>query len=153
MIQHIEITTWQTRQRNIWNAVLALITGILAFIWPDFLYYILAGYLVALAVTFFLLRLSSLITGFTLLMALLIILFPKLIPFSFGLFLAVLGLFLLVTFRFVLAGIVALVFAALIMANPDSIAWMIATFLLLYGLTHLIDLIQERRGRRNIPVR
>ena len=34
-----------------------------------------------------------------------------------------------------------------------SIAWMIATFLLLYGLTHLIDLIQERRGRRNIPVR
>jgi uncharacterized membrane protein HdeD (DUF308 family) len=40
-------------------------------------------------------------------------------------------------------GVLTLIIAALIISNPDSIAYLIAAFLLLYGVSNLIKLFQK----------
>jgi len=40
-------------------------------------------------------------------------------------------------------GILTLIIAALIVSNPDSVAYLIAAFLLLYGFSNLIRLFQK----------
>jgi len=43
-------------------------------------------------------------------------------------------------------GVLTLIIAALIISNPDSIAYLIAAFLLLYGVSNLIKLFQKDGG-------
>jgi uncharacterized membrane protein HdeD (DUF308 family) len=49
---------------------------------------------------------------------------------------------------FVFMGVLTLIIAALIIANPDSIAYLIAAFLLLYGVSNLIKLFQKDSGNK-----
>jgi len=149
MYQHVRYTIYRpSGQRKILNAVLAIATGTLAFIWPNFLYYIVAGYLVALSLILFSFRVSSFLTALSALTALFIFLLPELIPYTFAFFLGIFGLTLL--FSVPPLGIISLIFAALILANPGSVAYMIGAFLLLYGFIHIVNFIQEALDRRQL---
>lgn len=145
MYQQIQITVHQrSGQRKLFNAILALATGALALIWPNFLYYIVGGYLIALSLILLYFKVSSFLTALTALTAVLIFLLPELIPYTFAFFLGVFGLTFLMM-QLTLIGLVTLLFSVLILMNPGSVAYMIGAFLLLYGFIHLINLIQESR--------
>ena len=138
---------YKTRQRQIWNALLALATGILTLIYPNFLYLIAGGYLVALGILFITFRIPSTLAAVPIVAGIVIFIFPELIPITFAAFLALFGLIFLFGFRFVLMGIFTLVIAGLIVANPDSVAYLIATFLLIYAVSNLIRYYQNwQRG-------
>jgi len=79
-----------------------------------------------------------------------VFLFPESIPLTAGIFLAIMGFTLLFSFGFTVLGILTLIISAVIFANPESIAYMIAVFLLLYSLTYFIKLIQESRDEAGI---
>jgi len=139
------VITTSSGQRKLLNALLALFTGVLAFIYPNFLYYIVGGYMIALGLLLLVFNISSFLTAVSFLSGILVFLFPELIPFIAGTFLAVLGFALLLSFGFTTMGIITLLIAAVIFANPGSIAYMIAIFLLLYSLNYFIKLFQEWR--------
>ena len=63
--------------------------------------------------------------------------------FTFAIFLGLFGFILLFGFQFTLVGVITLIIAALIVANPASIAYLVASFLLLYGVSNLIRLYQN----------
>lgn len=148
MYQEVRYTVYRSSgQRKLLNALLAIVTGVLTFIWPNFLYYIVAGYLVALSLLLFAFRVSSFLTALSALTALLIFLLPELIPYTFAFFLAVFGLTMLISLHLAPLGIISLVFAVLIIANPGSVAYMIGAFLLLYGFIHVVNFIQESLDR------
>lgn len=145
MLSSIQISIDQpVRKKARWNAVLALIAGICALIWPTSIYYIVGGYLVVLSLLLFAFGISSFLTALTALSALMIFLFPSLIPVTFALFLGLFGVIFLISFQLIPLGIIMIVFAMLIGANPDSVAYMIAFFLLLYGSMHLITTFRNR---------
>jgi hypothetical protein len=145
MYQQIQITVHQrSGQRKLFNAILALGTGSLALIWPNFLYYIVGGYLIALSLILLYFKVSSFLTALTALTAILIFLLPELIPYTFAFFLGVFGLTFLIM-QLTLIGLVTLLFSVLILMNPGSVAYMIGAFLLLYGFIHLVNLIRESR--------
>lgn len=145
MYQQIQLTIHQrSGQRKLFNALLALATGVLALIWPNFLYYIVGGYLIALSLILLYFKVSSFLTALTALTAVLIFLLPELIPYTFAFFLGVFGLTFLIM-QLTLLGLVILLFSVLILMNPGSVAYMIGAFLLLYGFIHLVNLIQESR--------
>src|SRR5690625_107965 len=149
MYQHVRYTIYRPSiQRKNLKSVLAIATGTLAYIWPNFLYYIVAGYLVALSLILFSFRVSSFLTALSALTALFIFLLPELIPYTFAFFLGIFGLTLL--FSVPPLGIISLIFAALILANPGSVAYMIGAFLLLYGFIHIVNFIQEALDRRQL---
>jgi len=144
MMQHIQITIQRdTGKRKILNALLAIMTGVLALIWPNFLYYIVGGYLLVLALILFLFRAPGFLTALSAITALLIFLFPELIPYTFAFFLAFFGITFLLLLKLIPLGILMLVFSLLILLNPASVAGMIAVFLLLYGAIHVINFLQE----------
>ncbi len=146
MYREIQITVRrESGQRKALNALLALATGALALLWPNLIYYIVGGYLIALGLIFFYFRISNFITAVCFFTALLIFLLPELIPFTFAFFLALFGTTMLIAFKLAPVGIISLLFAGLIIAYPGSVAYMIGAFLMLYGFTHLINLIQESR--------
>lgn len=146
MYQQIQITVHRrSGQRKLFNALLALATGALALIWPNFLYYIAGGYLIALSLIFLYFKVSSFLTALTALTAVLIFLLPELIPYTFAFFLGVFGLTFLIM-QLTLMGLTILLFSVLILMNPGSVAYMIGAFLLLYGFIHLVNLIQESRS-------
>lgn len=145
MLSSFQVTIDRPVQKKTrWNAVLALIAGIFALIWPNFIYYIVGGYLVALSLLLFAFGISSFLTAFTALSALMIFLFPSLIPITFALFLGLFGLIFLISFQLIPLGAIMIIFALLIGANPDSVAHMIGFFLLLYGSMHLISAFRNR---------
>ncbi|MEX2573666.1 MAG: hypothetical protein WD317_05190 [Balneolaceae bacterium] len=149
MYQQLRFTVHrESGQRKLANALLALATGVLALTWPTFLYYIAGGYLIAFSMIMLYYRMNSFLTALAGLSALLIFLFPELIPFTFAFFLAVFGLTFLIT-TLVIPGIIMLIFAGLIISYPGSVAYMIGAFLVLYGFTHLVNLIQESRHVRH----
>jgi len=93
MYQEIQVTVHKkSGQRKLFNALLALATGALALIWPNFLYYIVGGYLVALSLILLYFKVSNFLTALSLLTAVLIFLLPELIPYTFAFFLGVFGL-------------------------------------------------------------
>jgi hypothetical protein len=148
MYQEIQVTVHKkSGQRKLFNALLALATGALALIWPNFLYYIVGGYLVALSLILLYFKVSNFLTALSLLTAVLIFLLPELIPYTFAFFLGVFGLTFLMM-QLTLLGFIILLFALLIVMNPGSVAYLIGLFLLLYGFIHLVNLIQESRGQR-----
>ncbi|MEX0995120.1 MAG: hypothetical protein WD599_06285 [Balneolaceae bacterium] len=152
MYQRIRFAVYrESGRRKLLNALLALATGTLAFLWPNFLYYIVGGYLIALSLILFFFRVSNFLTALSALTALLIFIFPELIPYSFAFFLGVFGLTLVLTMNLMLPGLLTLLFAALILSYPGSVAYMIGVFLILYGLTHLINLIRESRSATPLP--
>lgn len=151
MYQQFQVNIqYKSSERQIFNALLALATGVLTLIYPSFLYLIAGGYLVALGLTFLYFKTPPVIAAFPILAGVFIFLFPDVIPITMAVFLGFFGLILLFSFGFMFMGILTLIIAALILSNPDSIAYLIAAFLLLYGLSNLIRLFQQNRddGKR-----
>lgn len=155
MYQQFQVNVqYKTRERRILNAVLALATGVLTLIYPNFLYLFAGGYLLALGLMFLYFKTPAVIAAFPIVTGIIIFLFPEVIPITMAIFLGFFGLILLMSFGFVFMGILTLIIAALIVANPDSIAYLIAAFLLLYAITNLIKLFQQPSGgnqRRRKP--
>jgi hypothetical protein len=137
---------YKSRERQILNALLALATGALTLIYPNFLYLIAGGYLIALGILFIVFRIPPALSAVPIVAGLVIFIFPELIPVTFALFLGLFGLILLLGFHFSIIGIFTLIIAALIIANPDWVAYLIATFLLVYGVSNLIRFYQERQA-------
>lgn len=144
MLQQFRIDVqYKTRQRQILNALLALLTGILSLSYPNFLYLIAGGYLLSLGILFAMFRMPSTVAAVPIVTGALIFIFPELIPVTFAVFLGLFGFILLFAFQFSIIGIVTLIIAALIIVNPGSIAYLIATFLLVYGVSNLIKFYQQ----------
>lgn len=145
MLEQYEIRIqYKTRERQFWNALLALATGMLTLIYPNFLYLIAGGYLVALGILFITFRIPPALSAVPIVAGVLILIFPELIPVTFAAFLALFGLILLFAFHFSVLGAVTLIIALLIVINPESVAYLIAAFLLLYGVSNLLRLYQNR---------
>lgn len=134
---------YKTRERQILNALLALTTGCLTLIYPNFLYLIAGGYLVALGLLFIAFRISPTLSAIPIVTGILIFIFPELIPVTFAAFLGLFGFILLFGFQFSIVGVLTLIIALLIVANPDSVAYLIATFLLIYSVSNLIRFYQD----------
>jgi len=128
----------RSHERQILNAFLALATGVLSLIYPNFLYLIAGGYLLALGLVFILFSIPSTLAAVPIVAGLLIVIFPELIPVTFAIFLGLFGLMFLFAFQFAFLGVISLILAALIIINPGSIAYFVATFLLIYGVANLI---------------
>lgn len=147
MYQQFQVNIqYKSSERQIFNALLALATGILTLVYPSFLYLIAGGYLIALGLTFLYFKTPPVIAAFPILAGVFIFLFPDVIPITMAVFLGIFGVILLLSFGFAFMGIFTLIIAALIISNPDSIAYLIAAFLLLYGFSNLIRLFQQNRG-------
>ncbi len=140
----ISSTPQKSRERQVLTALLALVTGALVLIYPNFLYLIAGGYLLALGLMFMYARVPSFISGFPIVAGVLIFIFPELIPYTFALFLGFFGLIMLMGFQFAIMGFLTLIIAVLILMNPESVAYFIAAFMLLYGISNLIRLFQNR---------
>ena len=132
------------RERQITNALLALATGILALVYPESLYLIAGGYLVALGALFFLFKLPTIISAFPIVTGAIIFIFPDLIPITFAIFLGIFGLIFLFSFSLTVLGILTLIISALIFTNPDSVAYFIASFMLLYAVNNLLSLFRNK---------
>jgi hypothetical protein len=149
MLQHYQINIQHNpRERRIFNALLAMVTGLLTLSYPNFLYLIAGGYLIALGLLFIWFRTPAIIAALPILTGVIIFIFPELIPITFAAFLGFFGLILLLAFKLAVMGFLTLIIAVLIVMNPDWVAYLIAAFLLLYGLSNLIRLYQEWQNRR-----
>ena len=131
--------------RSIINGILAVVTGLCALIWPNFLYYFVGIYLIVLGIVFFLFRFNSFLTVATLLAGIFIWIYPESIPITFALFMIILGLVTLLSGGLITIGVISLTMATLLFVFPGLISYLIGIFLLLYGLTHLVYLIQQYR--------
>lgn len=148
MIRIIQIeTNYKPRQRQIINTILTLATGALTLIYPDFLYLIAGGYLVALGILFFGFRLPTVVAAIPLVTGVLIFIFPELIPITFGIFLGVFGLILFFSFSLTILGILTFAIGIAIYFNPDSVAYLIAAFMLIYSVNNLMQLIRGRDAK------
>jgi len=145
----ISSTPQKSRERQVLTALLALVTGALVLMYPNFLYLIAGGYLIALGLMFMYARVPSFISGFPIVAGVLIFIFPELIPYTFALFLGFFGLIMLMGFQFAIMGFLTLIIAVLILMNPDSIAYFIAAFMLLYGVSNLIRLFKDRNPQND----
>lgn len=150
---HIRVGQQKSKQRRTLNALLALATGVLTLIYPNFLYLIVGGYLMALGLLFLTFKTPPIIAAFPIITSIVIFIFPELIPVTFAAFLGFFGLILLLSFGFMVMGFLTLIIAVLIIMNPDSVAYLIAAFLMLYGISNLIRLFQSngddpKSGRR-----
>jgi membrane-associated HD superfamily phosphohydrolase len=144
MLHFIEITSeTRPRQRRIINAILTLATGVLALIYPDLLYLIAGGYLVALGILFLSFKLPSLVAAIPLVTGILIFIFPELIPVTLGIFLGVFGLILFFSFSLSVLGVITFAIGMGIYFNPDSVAYFIAAFMLLYSVNTLMQLRKD----------
>ena len=140
---------YKNRERHILNALLALVTGVLSLIYPNFLYLIAGGYLIALGGVFAIFRLPTGVAALPIVTGIIIFIFPDLIPITFAVFLGIFGAVFLFGFQFSILGIVTLIIAALILINPNSIAYFIAFFLLIYAISSLIRIYQHWQGGKS----
>ena len=128
------------------SAILAIIAGTSALIWPNYLYYIVGGFLIAIGLIFAFFQFSSVLSAGAVLAGAFIIVKPSLIPYGFAFFLIVLGLTMLFSVGFSLLGILSLLMALWLISNPGSIAILIGIFLLFYGVNQIIKYFQGRSG-------
>ncbi len=142
---HVNIQ-YRSKERRVMNALLALVTGILTFVYPGFLYLIAGGYLMALGLLMVYFRFPPALAAVPIIAGIIIFIFPDLIPYTFAAFLGFFGLILLLALQFSIMGFLTLIIAVLIIMNPESIAYFIAVFLLLYGVSNLIKMYQDRAG-------
>ncbi len=149
---HIEIHDNNRTRHHLWNAILALLTGILTLIYPNFLFIIAGIYLIALGILFIPFHIPNSLAAVPIISGIIILIFPELIPIIFAVFLGLFGLLLLLGFGFgfVLAGGVTLIIALLIIINPDLVGYLIAIFLLMYAVSNLIRLYRYRNKLSNM---
>lgn len=136
-------------KRRVLHSVLAILTGILILLWPDALYYILGSYLIATGVLSLFFRAPSFLVAVSIITGIFIFIFPSFIPYLFAFFLLVIGLGSLLSGGIGLA-LLPLLAAALLLAFPDIISIIVAAFLMLYGFTSIIALIQSRKKDKEI---
>lgn len=139
----------KSRQRQIFNAVLTLATGILTLIFPDFLYLIAGAYLVSLGLMFLAFRLPSPMIALPVVTGVLIFIFPDLIPITFAGFLGLFGLLMLFAMQLSILGIITIIIAVSIIMNPDSVAYLIAFFMLTYSVSNLVSFYKDWRGGKD----
>lgn len=139
-----------SRKPALLNAILAIIAGISALIWPNYLYYIVGGFLIVIGLIFTFFQFSSVLSAGAVLAGAFIIIKPSLIPYGFAFFLIVLGVSLLVSGGVSLLGIISLLLAAWLISNPGSIAILIGIFLLFYGINRLIRYFQDMQKSEGI---
>ena len=154
MATYFQLSVQQHRpkERAIFNAILAITTGVLTLLYPNFLYLIAGGYLIALGLLFFWFRTPAVIAALPVITGVIIFISPNIIPIAFAAFLGLFGFILLFSFHFSVTGILTLFIALLIIANPESVAYLIAAFLLLYGVSSLIRLIRNRNGDEKLEI-
>lgn len=143
----VSFQQYKPRERTVLNALLAIATGVLTLLYPNFLYLIAGGYLVALGVIFIWFRTPVFIAGVPIVTGIIIFIFPEVIPIAFALFLGFFGLVFLLAFQFAIMGFLTLIIAVLIIMNPDWVAYLIAAFLLLFGVSNLIRLFRNKDKR------
>lgn len=148
MLEYYQIRVHHRKsERQIINALLALVTGALTLLYPNFLYLIAGGYLVALGILFITFRIPSILSAIPIVAGILIFIFPELIPFTFAVFLGLFGLMFLFAFQFSILGFLTLLIAVLIIMNPDSVAYLIAAFLLIYAISSFIRFYRDWQNR------
>lgn len=140
----INIQDQNRRRHHLWNAVLALITGVLTLIYPNFLYLIAASYLIILGLLFIPFRIPNTLAAIPIIAGIVIFIFPELIPITFAIFLGLFGLVMLLNFGFVFVGVLILIIAVLIITNPDLVGYLIAFFMLSYAISNLVRLYQNQ---------
>lgn len=138
----IEISS-ESRNSQVLNAILALVTGLLTLIYPNFLYLIAGSYLLLLGIIFIAFKVSPSLSALPIVAGLLIFIFPELIPYTIAGFLGLFGFLLLFAFQFAVIGVITLVIALLVFTNPGSIAYLVAIFLLLYAISDFIRFYQK----------
>jgi hypothetical protein len=141
---------YKAKERQLLNAVIAVLTAVLTLIYPEFLYLIAGGYLIVLGLLLIYFRLPAIIPALPLVAGILIFIFPELIPYTFAGFLGFFGVILLLAFQFAILGFLTLIIAVLIVMNPDAVAYFIAIFLLLYGISNLIRHFAGNGNRENL---
>lgn len=137
----------RSKGNQILNVTLTLIAGILTLIYPNFLYLIIGGYLIALGIFFLISKLPTPVVALPIVAGLIIILLPELIPFTFATFLIIFGAVMFLLFR--LLGILSILTAVLILMNPDLVAYFAAFFMLTYAISELVGYYkahQEKEG-------
>ncbi len=150
MATHIHfIMQKKTGKRRLFHSLLAILTGILILLWPDALYYILGSYLIATGVLSLVFRAPSFLVAVSIVTGIFIFIFPSFIPHFFAFFLLVIGIGSLLSGGFALA-VIPLLAAGLLLAFPDIISIIVAAFLLLYGITSIVAMIQTRRKDEEI---
>ena len=137
----------QSKEQKLLNVLLTLATGVLTLIFPNFLYLIAGGYLIALGLMFMMFRFPGAITALPVVSGILIFIFPELIPFTFAGFLGLFGLLMLFGLSFSILGIITLIIAVLIIMNPDSVAYFIAFFMLSYAVSNLIQFYNQWKNK------
>lgn len=142
----IDIRERNQNRHHLWNALLALITGILTLFYPSFLYLIAGVYLIALGVLFISFRIPNSLAAVPITAGIIILIFPELIPVIFAIFLGLFGFLLLMGFGFVLVGSITLIIALLIIFNPDVVGYLIAVYLLVYAVSNFIRLYHRTQA-------
>jgi membrane-bound ClpP family serine protease len=111
------------------------------------LYLIAGGYLLALGLMFLVFKFPGAVAALPIVAGALIFIFPELIPFTFAGFLGLFGLIMLFSFQLSFLGILTLIIAILIIMNPDSVAYFIAFFMLVYSVSNLIQFYKQWKNR------
>lgn len=140
-------TKQQSKEQKLINVLLTLATGILTLVFPNFLYLIAGGYLLALGLMFMAFKFPGAISALPIVSGILIFIFPELIPFTFAGFLGLFGLLMLFGLSFSFLGILTLIIAVLIIMNPDSVAYFVAFFLLTYAVSNLIQFYNQWKNK------
>lgn len=147
MFEHFQIQFKERRKEHqVLSAILTLAAAILTFIYPNFLYIIAGGYLIALGIFFMIFKMPAPIIALPVVAGFVIMLFPNFIPYTFAGFLILFGAFFFPFIR--MLGILAILIAVIILLNPQTVAIFIALFLLIYALSDLIGFYRSRRVRK-----
>ncbi|MEX2478384.1 MAG: hypothetical protein WD357_08100 [Gracilimonas sp.] len=137
----------KTKERQLINALLTLATGVLTLVFPNFLYLIAGGYLLALGLMFAAFKFPGAFAALPIVAGGLIFIFPELIPYTFAGFLGFFGLIMLFSFQLSFLGIITFIIAVLIVMNPDSVAYFIAFFMLTYAISNLIQFYKQWKNK------
>jgi hypothetical protein len=137
----------RSKEQRIINVLLTLATGVLTLIFPNLLYLIAGGYLLALGFMFAAFKFPGVVSALPIVAGILIFIFPELIPFTFAGFLGLFGLLMLFGLSLSVLGIITLIIAVLIVMNPDSVAYFIAFFMLTYAASNLIQFYKQWKNK------
>lgn len=147
MFEHYQIRFKERRKEHqVLSAILTLAAAILTFVYPNFLYIIAGGYLIALGIFFLISKMPTPIIALPIIAGIFIMLFPNFIPYTFAGFLILFGA---VFFPFIRTlGILAILIAVIILLNPQTVAIFIALFMLIYAVSDLIGFYKSRQQRK-----
>ncbi|MEX0723091.1 MAG: hypothetical protein WD053_04405 [Gracilimonas sp.] len=137
----------RSKEQKIINVLLTLATGVLTLVFPNFLYLIAGGYLLALGLMFAAFKFPGAVAALPIVAGGLIFIFPELIPYTFAGFLGFFGLIMLFSFQLSILGIITFIIAVLIVMNPDSVAYFIAFFMLSYAISNLIQFYKQWKNK------